>query len=62
VETLNEAIEVLGGADIQPMQVNTREEFAANLDNYDVDFPMCGARKTSNARSNWRQRAATTSS
>lgn len=39
VETLNEAIRVLSGdAGIQPMRVNTREEFAANLDNYDVDF------------------------
>jgi len=39
VETLNEAIDVLAGADtIKPMQVNAREEFAANLDNYDVDF------------------------
>ncbi|MCC7505286.1 MAG: YifB family Mg chelatase-like AAA ATPase [Saprospiraceae bacterium] len=39
VETLNEAIRVLAGdTSIQPMRVNTREEFAANLDNYDVDF------------------------
>jgi len=39
VENLNEAIDVLAGADtIKPMQVNAREEFAANLDNYDVDF------------------------
>lgn len=39
VDTLNEALEVLAGSSaIAPMQVNTREEFAANLDNYDVDF------------------------
>ena len=39
VENLNEAIEVLSGSKaIDPVVVNTREEFAANLDNYDVDF------------------------
>lgn len=39
IENLNEALEVLSGqSDIQPTTVNTREEFAANLDNYDVDF------------------------
>ncbi|MCC6463638.1 MAG: YifB family Mg chelatase-like AAA ATPase [Saprospiraceae bacterium] len=39
VDTLNEAIEVLSGSGaIPPIQVNTREEFASNLDNYDVDF------------------------
>lgn len=39
VENLNEAIEVLSGSKaIDPIVVNTREEFAANLDNYDVDF------------------------
>ncbi|MBK8968979.1 MAG: YifB family Mg chelatase-like AAA ATPase [Saprospiraceae bacterium] len=39
VESLNEAIEVLSGSStISPMQVNAREEFAANLDNYNVDF------------------------
>ncbi len=39
VENLNEAIEVLSGSRaIDPVVVNTREEFAANLDNYDVDF------------------------
>lgn len=39
VANLNEAIEVLSGSNaIDPVVVNTREEFAANLDNYDVDF------------------------
>ena len=39
VETLREAIGILGGeSDIQPLVVNTREEFAGNLDKYDVDF------------------------
>lgn len=39
VDNLNEAIRVLSGDPaIQPLVVNTREEFAANLDNYDVDF------------------------
>ncbi len=39
VENLREAIDVLAGdSDIRPVQVNTREEFAANLNNYDVDF------------------------
>lgn len=39
VDTLLEAVEVLGGSSgIKPMQVNTREEFAANMNNYDLDF------------------------
>lgn len=39
VENLREALDVLAGdSTIQPVQVNTREEFAANLNNYDVDF------------------------
>jgi magnesium chelatase family protein len=39
VESLREAIDVLAGdSDIKPTIVKTREEFAANLDNYDVDF------------------------
>lgn len=39
VENLKEAIEVLSGkGEIAPINVNTREEFAANLGNYDVDF------------------------
>ncbi len=39
VETLREAIDVLAGtSDLQPVVVNTREEFAKNLDLYDVDF------------------------
>jgi magnesium chelatase family protein len=39
VETMREALDILAGAsDIQPVQVNTREEFGANLNNYDVDF------------------------
>ncbi len=39
VENLAEAIAVLGGfSDIQPLIVNTREEFAGNTANYDLDF------------------------
>ena len=39
VENLREAIDVLaGGSNIQPMQVNTREEFANAAGIYDVDF------------------------
>jgi magnesium chelatase family protein len=39
VENLREALAVLAGeSDIQPINVNTRDEFAANLDQYDVDF------------------------
>lgn len=39
VENLREAIDVLAGdSAIAPVQVNTREEFAANLGKYDVDF------------------------
>ncbi len=39
VENLSEAISVLAGdPTILPLKVNTREEFAANVDNYDVDF------------------------
>lgn len=39
VDTLLEAVEILGGvSDIKPMSVNTREEFSSNLNNYDLDF------------------------
>ena len=39
VENLLQAIDVLGGnSDLQPMQVNTREEFAHAAGIYDVDF------------------------
>lgn len=39
VENLNEAISILSGdVDVLPLQVNTREEFNNNLDNYNVDF------------------------
>ncbi|MEY3238719.1 MAG: hypothetical protein RIR11_157 [Bacteroidota bacterium] len=39
VETLSEALSVLAGdSNILPTNVDTRDEFAANLDNYDVDF------------------------
>jgi len=39
VENLREALAVLADdPQIQPVYVNAREEFAANLDNYDVDF------------------------
>jgi magnesium chelatase family protein len=39
VETLSEAIAVVSGeTDLQPVNVNTREEFASKLDFYDVDF------------------------
>ncbi|MEY3248092.1 MAG: hypothetical protein RL742_135 [Bacteroidota bacterium] len=39
VETLAEALNVLSGkSGIQPMQVNALEEFAANLNNYELDF------------------------
>jgi magnesium chelatase family protein len=39
VDNLAEAIAVLGGfSDIQPLIVNTREEFAGNTANYDLDF------------------------
>lgn len=39
VEHLNEVIDILSGSpSIQPTYVNAREEFAANLNNYDVDF------------------------
>ena len=39
VRSLKEAIDVLaGGVEIEPMVVNAREEFANNLNNYDVDF------------------------
>jgi magnesium chelatase family protein len=39
VETLREAIDVLADAGkTDPIVVNTREEFASNLNNYDVDF------------------------
>jgi magnesium chelatase family protein len=39
VENLNEALAVIAGdSDIEPMNLNTRDVFAANLDNYDVDF------------------------
>lgn len=39
VDTLNEAIDVLSGAGQDHLvKVNAREEFAANLNNYDVDF------------------------
>ncbi|MFN4081092.1 MAG: YifB family Mg chelatase-like AAA ATPase [Saprospiraceae bacterium] len=38
-ETLNQAIDVLAGkSDLQPLAVNTREEFASRLNAYDVDF------------------------
>lgn len=39
VENLNEALAVIAGdSDIEPMNLNTRDVFAANLHNYDVDF------------------------
>ncbi len=39
VENLREALDILAGdSELQPTLVNTREEFCANLDNYDVDF------------------------
>lgn len=39
VENITEALAVLAGeSDLQPVNVNTRDEFAANLNNYDVDF------------------------
>jgi len=39
VENLNDALAIIAGeSDILPVNVNTRDEFAANLDNYDVDF------------------------
>lgn len=39
VKNLVEAIDVLSGsADIQPLVVNTREEFQNNVSNYEVDF------------------------
>jgi magnesium chelatase family protein len=39
VENLREALGVLAGeSELQPVNVNTREEFAAQLDNYSVDF------------------------
>ena len=38
-ETLNQAIDVLAGkSDLQPLSMNTREEFASRLNSYDVDF------------------------
>ncbi len=39
VESISEALEVLAGeASIRPTVVNTREEFAAQLNHYEVDF------------------------
>ena len=39
VETISEALAVLSGdTDIKPVNVDTRDEFASNLNNYDVDF------------------------
>ncbi len=39
VESLQDAIDVLGGfSDIKPLIVNTREEFAGKTEAYDVDF------------------------
>jgi magnesium chelatase family protein len=39
VDTLRDAVDILGGvSDLQPVLVNTREEFASHLNNYDVDF------------------------
>ncbi len=39
VENLNEALAVIAGdSDLEPVNLNTRDEFASNLDNYDVDF------------------------
>jgi magnesium chelatase family protein len=38
-ENLREVIDILSGnSTIEPIRVNAREEFAANLNNYDVDF------------------------
>ncbi|HEY9124822.1 MAG TPA: YifB family Mg chelatase-like AAA ATPase [Bacteroidales bacterium] len=39
VETLREVIDFMTGQkELDPMEVNTREEFYANVSNYDVDF------------------------
>jgi magnesium chelatase family protein len=39
IETLQDAIDVLGGSsEIKPLQVNTREEFSSNRFQYDLDF------------------------
>jgi magnesium chelatase family protein len=39
VESLQEAIDVLGGfSDLKPLVVNTREEFSGNINGYDLDF------------------------